>query len=827
MFNLAQLSGRPRIAGILWGLCSAVVILILWTQPPFTGFLERLELLLYDIRLRYADSTIPPPHTRIAVVTANTADEKTFGGMPWNRSLYAELIRVLSAAGAKAIVMDIYFPDARDPGGDTALAQAMAQAGSVFLPEFTPQIKSVHGAGPDGVFRGRLVHNYAPFDSAACATGHVNVMTDLDGIVRRLPARVGASGSDRVRFPVTLLAALKASGVAAPPEVSPSGDLRAGALRIPLDERGCVPIRYPHFERDVHLHDANAPPWVNEAGRAKPITLYSFTEVVMAGRGKDPARILPQLRDKIVVVGVTLQGSEQDVQTTPMGRQFGVLVQAGVLHSILAKQFVRIPRLATTWLCLFPLSILLGYLAFTVHIRGSYYALIGSRSVVLLIALTALGYGSALLFTHSGIMVHMAPFALAFVLNTGANLVVDKVRAQRTADQKGGQVSLLARIGQAASGEGRTEGPLHSLEGIEGSILSVSSAIHGRTVAERILDPLAFLMPAEGYLIFAQEIGHDALRVQGKTGFGSGLTYQTVLPLADRLNAILQERRSPLLVVDAERDPTVDVPIPGLRCLMAVPVLLQDQLIGALHLYNKRPQPGPGGATFTQEDLLLVEATAHQTSVAMDNERLYLQMHGIFIDYIRSMASAIDARDHYTQRHSQRVAQFSVGIAEGMDLTPADVEVVQLAATVHDVGKIGVPEQVLNKPGKLTDDEFDLIKTHPEQGTHIVSQMADLRFLVPGIQHHHERYDGKGYPGGLAGGDIPLIARIIGVADAYDAMTSDRIYRPGMPIDKARDEILDGTGGQFDPSAAEAFLDYIVSQPSSKDGQGDDEAAET
>lgn len=176
---------------------------------------------------------------------------------------------------------------------------------------------------------------------------------------------------------------------------------------------------------------------------------------------------------------------------------------------------------------------------------------------------------------------------------------------------------------------------------------------------------------------------------------------------------------------------------------------------------------------------------------------------------VRALAEAVDAKDEYTRGHSRRVAEYAKALAEAIGCDAGFVDLVYTAGTLHDVGKIGVPDNVLKKAGKLTEDEFQHIARHPELGEKIVSQIPQLKDALPGVRHHHERWDGKGYPDGLSGDEIPLIARILAVADAYDAMTSDRPYRPGMPIDQALDEIKLGMGKQFDPKLVAPFVEMF------------------
>ena len=175
----------------------------------------------------------------------------------------------------------------------------------------------------------------------------------------------------------------------------------------------------------------------------------------------------------------------------------------------------------------------------------------------------------------------------------------------------------------------------------------------------------------------------------------------------------------------------------------------------------------------------------------------------------RSLASTIDAKDRYTSGHSQRVAEYAAELAKRLGKSEEEQQIIYYAGILHDVGKIRVSEDVINKPGKLTDEEFDQIKIHPTSGYHILRGIHDDKRICYGAKYHHERYDGKGYPNGLKGDAIPEIARIIAVADAYDAMASDRSYRKALPQNVVREEILKGRGSQFDPKIADVMLEMI------------------
>lgn len=182
------------------------------------------------------------------------------------------------------------------------------------------------------------------------------------------------------------------------------------------------------------------------------------------------------------------------------------------------------------------------------------------------------------------------------------------------------------------------------------------------------------------------------------------------------------------------------------------------------------------------------------------------QLREAYYGTIESLRLAVDAKDTYTKNHSDRVSYYSVMIGKQLGMNENDLETLKQGALFHDIGKIGIPDAILQKPGKLTDEEYDDIKNHPSIGAKILAPAKIFSDLIPMVLHHHERYDGKGYPVGLSGEDIPLMARIVCVADSFDAMTSDRSYRPRFKVIEALEEIERCKGAQFDPLIVDAFM---------------------
>jgi HD-GYP domain-containing protein (c-di-GMP phosphodiesterase class II) len=211
------------------------------------------------------------------------------------------------------------------------------------------------------------------------------------------------------------------------------------------------------------------------------------------------------------------------------------------------------------------------------------------------------------------------------------------------------------------------------------------------------------------------------------------------------------------------------------------------------------------GEIFRRSELRILSSMAEQVAVVITNSDLYRDRERFVINMVKSLVYAIEAKDDYTRGHSERVCRYSLLMADKLGLNEEEKKVLQWASILHDSGKIGIPESILNKPWRLADEEYQIIMSHPQKGHTILEPLQELHGALPGMLHHHERYDGKGYPHGLKGKDIPLEARIIAVADTFDAITSDRAYRPAKSPEEALKEIEKVAGTQLDPELVEVF----------------------
>jgi HD-GYP domain-containing protein (c-di-GMP phosphodiesterase class II) len=237
------------------------------------------------------------------------------------------------------------------------------------------------------------------------------------------------------------------------------------------------------------------------------------------------------------------------------------------------------------------------------------------------------------------------------------------------------------------------------------------------------------------------------------------------------------------------------------RNIICVPVKVKEKTIGVLEAINKK-----GKGRFNKEDLSLLTSLADQVAIALDNSRLYQELEDMFFQTAESLADAIEKRDSHTGGHTQRVTFYSQAIAKYLRLTPLERKWLKITSVLHDIGKIGIGDDILKKPKPLSPEEFHIIKRHSNMGVEIIEHIRQLREIIPGVKYHHEQVDGKGYPDGLRGKDIPILAKIVAVADTYDAMTTDRPYRKAKDKKMAIDELKRCSGTQLDKKVVDAFI---------------------
>jgi putative nucleotidyltransferase with HDIG domain len=223
--------------------------------------------------------------------------------------------------------------------------------------------------------------------------------------------------------------------------------------------------------------------------------------------------------------------------------------------------------------------------------------------------------------------------------------------------------------------------------------------------------------------------------------------------------------------------------------------------LGVLHLDR-----GPFQEPFTESELYLADAIAASVAVGIESTQLIEQQREQFLQTVTTLARTVEARDQYTGDHTRRVTEYSLLLADELNVAASERHLIEVGTPLHDIGKIAIDDAILRKPGKLSLGEFESMKTHTVKGAAMLDSMFSLVPMIPIVRHHHERWDGTGYPDGLAHEQIPLNARVVAVADAFDAMTTNRPYRPAMTFEQAYQELVHKAGSHFDPACVQAFL---------------------
>lgn len=333
----------------------------------------------------------------------------------------------------------------------------------------------------------------------------------------------------------------------------------------------------------------------------------------------------------------------------------------------------------------------------------------------------------------------------------------------------------------------------------------INSTLDTREVRKRAIDAATGLLNAEtGSLLL---VDHETGELYFEVALGEkGAKLKEVrLKKGQGIAGWVAETGEPVLIQDVDSDPRffrgADEKSEFVtKNMLCVPVNTKEKILGVLQAINKKD------GLFDEDDLEILNALANQVAVAVENANLYEELKEAFYGTAESLAETIEKRDPYTGGHTKRVMRYSLTIGRYMGLNKTDIEKLRLSAILHDIGKIGVRDSILLKTDRLEPDEAAAMGMHSKYGSEILDHVKQLRDVIPGVRGHHEKWDGTGYPDGLKGADIPLFARIITVADTFDAMTTDRPYRKALSAAQAVEELLKHSGRQFDAEVVEAFI---------------------
>ncbi|PAE16992.1 hypothetical protein CHH91_07055 [Virgibacillus sp. 7505] len=354
----------------------------------------------------------------------------------------------------------------------------------------------------------------------------------------------------------------------------------------------------------------------------------------------------------------------------------------------------------------------------------------------------------------------------------------------------------------------KLESKVKELSKLLGALKELNAAIDLQDISQGILDQMVMISEAKGALLWVLEKEKNLIVAKASYGIPiDSLPKQTLSDGEGIVGKVMMTGKAEL-ITDTESVIDSSVAYPSLATtILTVPLQAKGQVLGAIQLMDKE-----NGSHFDTRDRELAVILAEQSALAMYNSQMYDELYKMFVSMIRMLAEALDARDPLTKGHSERVARYAWLIGKRMKLDDQMCFELYQAAILHDIGKIGIEDRILRKSTGLTESEYELMKTHTEIGARILSAIQPNRFFQKSIDTamlHHERMDGSGYPKQLKGEEIPLFARIVGVADAFDAMTTDRTYSEGMSVRDAAAELIRCKGSLFDTDIVDIFIEIL------------------
>lgn len=346
------------------------------------------------------------------------------------------------------------------------------------------------------------------------------------------------------------------------------------------------------------------------------------------------------------------------------------------------------------------------------------------------------------------------------------------------------------------------------LVGIHEFGMTATGIISKEELTQLVIDSACRLMRSKVGSLMLINRETDELSIASSRGLPLEVVSTTKVKVGDGIVGRVAQTGKPVFVEDIETDIRFlksNNPRYSSKSFISVPLRVKNRVVGVLNISSP-----VSNYKFKDRDVRLLTILADQAAITLENIELYGNLQDFYMEMVQTLARAIDAKDSYTHDHADRARRFARLIGRKLALPDAMIHHIEYAALMHDIGKIGIDENILNKPGKLTDEERNIIKKHPAIGNKILAPVAFLSPVAPMVLYHQEWFNGMGYPDGLVGEEIPLGARIVAVIDAYDAITSDRPYRKALSREIAIKELKKGAGTQFDPKVVDAFLTVLV-----------------
>jgi len=814
-----------RISRTRSSLVVGAFVAIVMMSASALGWFDRPDMMAYDLSLRLPRGRSRDPQVVVIGTSERDVKNPDLGEFPWSREVYARALEILfdPSGPAAAVGFDFFWPHPREDSeeGDRKFAEALARFPKTVLPVYSPDNLRDYRRGLESAddpaestkvtagFRDRkyvlppdsLRRSFPLLADAAHATAHINVVPDVDGIVRRLPAVIAEENGGTEYLPLAVEVLRLARGI--PREwYRMEGDvLQLGFVSLPLSEEGLIHINPLDFEEAIA--DLTRPSTAFQVDE-RPIAYYDFSSLY---HGRIPRE---RLSGRVVFIGRTRRGQDADIHPTSFRARFGVFLHAMFARTLIDGRFVADVRgrPVLKHAVLMALSFVAASVFFHLPPKAQIPIFVMCVAVVIYTFLALFHRMFPFAVLKHGYFFSPVGFLGVLAANFGIGLAFNLSVAERQIRLKDLELDLLDEAGRLVT---QQIGGHHARLAHLGMSADVATNMGVDVeLSEAIPSGLAAVISraigAEGCVILQRREHDDGFEPAGAFWDEPSFDADRASAILDNSNGrLFRETRTLTRTQLAEEGFVCD----GLSSLLVAPLKLAEETTGVLAVFNKRASDISPRTYLSDEDLRVLSTLSSEAAMTLENMRLLNNVRRLFGDSIRALAQAVDAKDPYTHGHSERVKNYAVAIARELGFSPNECLLVDLAALLHDIGKIAIPETVLNKPGRLTREEYTLIQSHPAKGAEIIQAVRELGPIVPSIRGHHERHDGRGYPDGLSGEEIPSIAQVLGVADAFDAMTYARVYRAALPFEEAAREIFRFRGTQFAPAPADAFLAYL------------------
>ncbi|UCF89244.1 MAG: CHASE2 domain-containing protein [bacterium] len=689
------MSERSRTFLISLLIAALVIILSL------SGWLERLELLLIDLRMRVFSRA---QATSVALVAMDQNSMKELGVWPIPRNYHGDVLRNIHGSGARAVLMDFNFATpSQDPGEDARLVRAVSDSGPVVLPVQMEERQTVEGA---------LVRNVVlPFpelEEVATALGATTLTLDRDDVVRRMPSAVALG--DRVFQPL---------GVVGARLIDPS-------LPTGFPRGACINMSF---------------------GTLQSIPVVPFIDVL---RGDFDGDVF---RDRIVLIGATSEDLH-DFWMTSIGVIPGVYIQAAVLETALNRSWYLSQGKGSSALAVVVASLILGPLLGRAGWRAGSAVLTGYLALLVL---------ASLISFRGALLMDMMPLIALGVIQLPVQMGLHARKTEQVLELERRKTSAILQMSDLREAEGAGRDP--------------------------------FAVPL---VLLRQTLDLDRISLFLREEEGPGGWSEKVVIGGDKTGA--DEK---VLGQAFEEGEVVRLAREGTRPVVYVPLMTVRKTVGVLYAEGSPSFQG------SEEDIALLLSFATITAYFLESSELDERVKSLYVNSIKAITKALDSKDHYTSAHSELSLDYVEKFGRACGLAKEQIEVLHVGALLHDIGKIGVPDNILTKAGKLTGEEYSKIKEHALTGYEIIKDMPfpeEVKLIVRG---HHERFDGTGYPDGLKGEQIHPRVRVFSIIDVFETMIGQRPYRKAVSLQEAKGEIERHAGTQFDPELVRIFLALV------------------